>query len=52
MEIMNTLKTKPLCISSLNSANMLTMVRKWTLLDLEVRGKKSRSKLTYIKIIL
>ena len=36
-KLVNTIETKPLCISSLNLAEMLTMVRGWTLLILEVK---------------
>ena len=38
-KLVNTLETKPLCISLSNLANMLTMVRGWTLLILEVKGQ-------------
>ena len=40
--LVNTIETKPLCISSSNLADMLTMVRGWTLLILEVRGQRSK----------
>ena len=36
---MNTIATKPVCGSSSNLAEMLTMVRGWTLLILEVKGQ-------------
>ena len=42
-KLVNTIVTKPLCISLSNSADLLTMVRGWTLLILEVRGQRSRS---------
>ena len=42
-KLVNTIETKPLCISSSNFAEMLTLVRGWTLLILEVRGHRSRS---------
>ena len=35
----NTIETKPLCISLSNLADMLTMVRGWTLLNLEVNDQ-------------
>ena len=35
---MNTIETKPLCASLLNVADMLAIVRRWTLLMLEVKG--------------
>ena len=38
-KLVNMIETKPLCISSLNLAEMLTMVRGWTLLILEVEGQ-------------
>ena len=38
-KLVNTIETKPLCISSSNLAEMLTMVRGWTLLILEVKGQ-------------
>ena len=47
---MNTIETEPLCISSSNFAEMLTLVRGWTLLILEVRGQRSRSQGTNMKI--
>ena len=40
--LVNTIETKPLCISSSNLADMLTMVRGWTLLISEVRGQRSK----------
>ena len=42
-KLVNTIETKPLCISLSNLADMLAMVRGWTLLVLEVRGQRSRS---------
>ena len=42
-KLVNTMETKPLCISSSNFADMLTIVTGWTLLILEVRGQRSRS---------
>ena len=38
-QLVNTIETKPLCISSSNFAEMLTLVQGWTLLILEVRGQ-------------
>ena len=38
-KLVNTVETKPLCISLSNLADMLTMVREWTLLILEVKGQ-------------
>ena len=37
-KLVNTIQTTALCISLSNLADMLTMVRGWTLLILEVRG--------------
>ena len=36
-KLVNTMETKPLCISSSNLAEMLFMVRGWTLLILKVK---------------
>ena len=41
-KLVNTIETKPLCASSSNLADMLTMVRGWTLLILEVTGQRWR----------
>ena len=38
-KLVNTIETKLLCISLSNLADILTMVRGWTLLILEVRGQ-------------
>ena len=38
-KLVNTIETKLLCISLSNLADLLTMVRGWTLLILEVRGQ-------------
>ena len=38
-KLVNTKETKPLCISSSNLAEMLIIVREWTLLILEVKGQ-------------
>ena len=46
----NTIATKRSCASLLNLADMLTMVRGWTLLILEVRGHRSRSQRTRMVI--
>ena len=41
---MNTIDTKPLSISSSNLVEILTLVRGWTLLILEVKGQRSKSR--------
>ena len=46
-KLVNMIETKPLCATSSNLADMLAIVRRWTLLILEVRGQRSRSQLTY-----
>ena len=51
-KLVNKIETKPLCASSSNYADMLTMVRRWTLLILEIRGQRSRSQFTYMEISL
>ena len=38
-KLVNTIETKPLCASSSNLADMLAIVRGWTLLNLEVKGQ-------------
>ena len=38
-KLVNMIETKPLCISLSNLADILTMVRRWTLLILEVKGR-------------
>ena len=38
-KLVNTIETNPLCISLSNLADMLTMVKGWTLLILEVKGQ-------------
>ena len=38
-QLVITIETKPLCISLSNLAEMLTMVRGWTLPILEVKGQ-------------
>ena len=38
-KLVNTIKTKSLCISLSDLAEMLTMVRGWTLLSFEVKGQ-------------
>ena len=45
-KLVNTIETKPLCISSSNFAEMITLERGWTLLILEVRGQRSKSQWT------
>ena len=51
-KLVNTMATNPLCIFLSNFADMLTMMRGWTLLILEVRVQRSRSELTYMEINL
>ena len=51
-KLVNTIETKPLCAFSSNLADMLAIVRGWTLLILEVRGERSRSQYTYMEISL
>ena len=38
-KLVNTIETKPLCISLSNLADMFNMVRGWNLLILEVKGQ-------------
>ena len=42
-KLVNTIETKPLCASSSNLADVIAIVRRRTLLILEVRGQRSRS---------
>ena len=49
-KLVNMIETKPVCISLSNMADMLTMVRGWTLLILKVRGQRSRSRWTRMEI--
>ena len=49
-KLVNTIETKPLCISSSNLAEMLTLVRGLTLFILDVRGQRSRSQWTRMEI--
>ena len=49
-KLVNMIETKPLCASSSNLADILAIVRGWTLLSLEVRGQRSNSQLTCIEI--
>ena len=51
-KLVNQMATKPLRISWSNLEDMLTMMRGWTLLILEVRGQRSRSEWTYMEIKL
>ena len=51
-KLVNTIETKLLFISLSNLAEMLTMVRGWTLLILEVIDQRSMSQWTYMKISL
>ena len=43
IKLVNTIETKPLCASSSNLADVLAVVRRRTLLILEVRGQRSMS---------
>ena len=45
-KLVNTIEIKLLCISLSNLADVLTMVRGWTLLILEVKSQRSRSQWT------
>ena len=45
-KLVNTIATKPLCISLSHLVEMLTRVRGWILLILEARGQRSRSQWT------
>ena len=51
-KLVNTIETKLLCFSLSHLADMLTMVRGWTLLILEVTSQRSRSQKTYMEIRL
>ena len=51
-KLVNTIETKPLCASSSNLADMLTVMRGYTLLILKVRGQRSRSQWTSMEISL
>ena len=51
-KLVNTIEATPLHVSLSNLADMLTMVRGWTLLILDVRGQRSRSQWTYMEISL
>ena len=51
-KLVNTIETKLLCASWSNLADMLAMVRGWTLLILEVGGQRSRSQWAYMEISL
>ena len=50
--LVNTIEANPLCVPSSNLADMLAIVRGWTLLILEVRGQSSRLLLTFNEISL
>ena len=49
-KLVSTIETKRFCASLSNLADMLNMVRGWTLLILEVRGHRSRSQWTRMVI--
>ena len=51
-KLVDMIDTRPLCATSPNLADMLAIVRGWTLLILEVRGQRSRSQLTYMEMNL
>ena len=51
-KLVNTLETKPLCVSWSNLADMLIMVRGWTLLILEVKGQGDNGHIWYMEISL
>ena len=51
-KLVNIIENKPLCASSSNLADMLTIVKGWNLLILQVRGPRSRSQWTYMEINL
>ena len=48
-KLVNKIETEPFCISLSKLAEMLTIVRGWTLLILEVEGQRSRSQWTIWK---
>ena len=50
-KLVNMIETKPLYASSSNLADMLVIVRGWTLLILEVTGQRSRSQLTCMEMV-
>ena len=51
-KLVNTIEINLLCISLSNLADMLTIVRGWTLLILEVRSQRPRSQWIYKEIRL
>ena len=51
-KLVDTIENKLLCISSSNLADMLPIVRGWTLLILEIRGQLSRLQWTFMIISL
>ena len=51
-KLVNMIETKPFCALLSNLADILAIVRGWTLLILVVRGQRSSSQLTCIKISL
>ena len=51
-KFVNMIENKPSCASSSKLADILAIVRGWTVLNLEVRGQRSRSQLTSMEISL
>ena len=51
-KLVNMIEAKLFCASLSNLAEILAIVRGWTLLILEARGQRSRSQLTCIEISL
>ena len=52
VDLVNRIETTPFHVTLSNLADMLTMMRGWTLFILEVRGQRSRSQWTYMEISL
>ena len=51
-KLVNTIETKPLCMSSSNLAVMLTLMRGWTLSILEVKGQSHSGHVWKYDVIL
>ena len=49
VDLVNMIETTPLSVSLSNLADMLTTMRGWTLLILDVRGQRSRSHWIYME---
>ena len=45
--LVNTIETKPLCISLSTFADMITMLGGWTLLILQVKGQEHNGQILY-----